>query len=86
MKSQQLGSGTSKVEVASISAHGLWMLVNDKEYLLPYEDFPWFKDARVSEVLEVELLHGFHLHWPRLDIDLEIASLENPCRFPLVYT
>ncbi|WP_420886735.1 DUF2442 domain-containing protein [Candidatus Kuenenia stuttgartensis] len=26
-----------------------------------------------------------HLHWPDLDIDLEIDSLENPEKYPLVY-
>jgi hypothetical protein len=74
------------VEVTNISRHGLWLLVKDKEYFLSYEQFPWFKDARLSQVLDVELLHGFHLHWPALDVDLEVASLENPAAFPLTYS
>jgi hypothetical protein len=74
------------VEVTNVSRHGLWMLVKDKEYFLSYEQFPWFKDARLSQVLDVELLHGFHLHWPALDVDLEVASLEHPEGFPLVYS
>jgi len=60
------------------------LFVKDTEYFLSYEDFPWFKDARVSEILEVELHHGFHLHWPRLDVDLDVASLKNPEQFPLI--
>ena len=63
---------------------GLWILVADKEHFLPYDNFPWFRDARLSEILEVELLHGFHLHWPKLDVDLDLASLDDPQRFPLV--
>jgi hypothetical protein len=29
------------------------------------------------------MLHGFHLYWPELDIDLEIDNLENPEKYPL---
>ncbi len=84
MKSQELGKNTSEVEVTNVSRLGLWVLLADKEYFLPYQDFPWFRDARLSEILEVELLHGFHLHWPKLDVDLDLASLESPREFPLV--
>jgi hypothetical protein len=86
MTSSELGENTSAVEVTNISAHGFWLFVGEKEYFLPYEKFPWFKDARIGEVLDVKLLHGFHLHWPKLDVDLEIASLGDPERFPLMYS
>ena len=85
MASSQLGKNTSAVEVTNISAHGFWLFVAEKEYFLPYEKFPWFKDAKVAEMLDVELLHDFHLHWPKLDVDLEVASLEDPEQFPLTY-
>ncbi len=84
MKSQELGQNTSEVEVTNVSRWGLWVLVADREYFLAYQEFPWFRDARLSEILDVQLLHGFHLHWPKLDVDLDIASLENPQEFPLV--
>ena len=86
MTSWKPGSDTFSAEVTNISGHGLWLLVEGKEYLLPFDKFPWFRDARLSEILEVELLHGFHLHWPKLDVDLEVASLQNPDQFPLVYS
>jgi hypothetical protein len=35
-------------------------------------------EAKKKEVLNVQLLHGYHLYWPELDVDLEIDSLENP--------
>ncbi len=85
MRSRLLGASTSAVEVTNISRHGLWLLVGDKEFFLPYKDFPWFEDARLRDVLDVELLHGSHLHWPALDVDLCLESLENPEAFPLVY-
>jgi len=86
MTLSKLGEGISAVEVTNISAHGLWVLVGEKEYFLPYEKFPWFKDAKIGEILDVELLHGFHLHWPKLDVDLEVASLNAPNQFPLTYS
>ena len=86
MKSPKLGSDTSDVEVTDISRHGIWLLVQGQEYFLPFEKFPWFQEARVSEIMQVELLHGFHLHWPKLDVDLEVASLQDPDQFPLVFS
>ena len=76
----------SEVEVTNISRHGIWVFVADTEYFLSHEMFPWFKNAKLSEILDVELLHKLHLHWPKLDVDLDIASLEDPSRFPLVYS
>jgi len=31
----------------------------------------------------VQLLHGYHLYWPELDVDLEIDNLENPEKYSL---
>ena len=58
----------------------------NKEYFLPYTDSPWFRAARVEQILNVELLHGEHLHWPDLDVDLALDSLAQPEAFPLIYT
>jgi len=79
------GKKNSEVEVSHINAHGLWLCIKDKEYFLPYSDFPWFKEGKIKEILNVQLLHGYHLYWPELDIDLEIDSLENPQSYPLIY-
>lgn len=76
---------TSEVEVSHINAHGLWLCVQDKEYFLPYSEFPWFKEAKVKEILNVQLLHGHHLYWPELDVDLELDCLGNPQSYPLMY-
>jgi hypothetical protein len=73
------------VEVGNIDQYGLWLLVDDKEYFLPYDGFPWFRKATVAQILGVELLHGGHLHWPDLDVDLSLDSLAQPKPFPLIY-
>lgn len=84
MKSEALGIGTLEVEATHISRHGFWLLLADKEFFLPFDEFPWFKDAPVSAILNVEWLHPDHLYWPDLDVDLAVESIEHPERFPLV--
>ena len=78
------GTDTSQVEVTNVDTHGIWILVHDKEYFLAHEDYPWFKKAKVEDIIAVELHHGVHLHWPALDVDLGVDSLEDPDRYPLV--
>lgn len=85
MKSQKLGKSISEVEVQNISTHGVWLYVNEKEYFLPYKEYPWFRHAKVAEIHNVELLHGIHLHWPDLDVDIELESFEHPEKYPLIY-
>jgi len=85
MNSSKVGTSTSKVEVTNISSHGVWIFIENKEYFMPFEKFPWFKEGKVHEIMEVEYLHSYHLYWPKLDIDLTIDRLENPDQYPLVY-
>jgi Protein of unknown function (DUF2442) len=84
MRSAQLGRSTSEVEVTNISKHGFWLLLGGRELFLPFENFPWFRDAPVRKLLRVELPHPRHLYWPELDVDLAVESIEHPERFPLV--
>lgn len=82
MRSLKSGKGTS-VSVENITQFGIWMFVNGKEYFLSYEDYPYFEDQTVKSIQHVKLLHGFHLFWPDLDVDLEIDNLENPEKYRL---
>ncbi len=72
-------------EVLNISGHGIWLLVIDKEYFLPFKNFPWFKEAKISDIQDIEFFNGYHLHWPKLDIDLDLDALENLEKYPLIY-
>ena len=83
MNSQALGKNTLAVEVTNISNHGIWLLTREKELFLPYEEFPWFKDAPVGKILNVEEPTPGHFYWPELDVDLGIESIEHPERYPL---
>jgi hypothetical protein len=84
MKSETLGTDTSGVEVTHISKHGIWLLINEKERFLSFENFPWFKDASVSAIHNVQLLNEHHLYWPDMDVDLAMESIEDAGGFPLV--
>ena len=85
MKSSTRGANTSQVEVTNIDQFGFWLLIRDREYFIPYEDYPWFRKASVDQILHVELLHGEHLHWPDLDVDLSVEILDSAESFPLIY-
>lgn len=84
MKAATPGKSTSGVEVTNISAHGFWLLVADEELFVPFKDFPWFKDASVSEILNVEWPQPQHLYWPDLDVDVAVESIRHPDKFPLI--
>jgi len=85
MRSSTIGKSISKAEILNISANGIWLFVLDKEYFLPYTDYPWFKDAPIKSIFNVKLANRIHLHWPDLDVDLEVQSLDYPDRYPLLY-
>jgi len=85
MKSAKIGKRTLGAEVSLVSGKGIWVLVGEREYFLAAEEYPWFAQAKVAEVMNLELLGKGHLRWPDLDVDLEVESLEYPERYPLVY-
>lgn len=84
MKSVLRGNDTLRAEIANISSRALWVLVDDKEYCLPYDQFPWFRNATIAQITNIQLLHNNHLYWPDMDIDLSLSILDNPSQFPLI--
>jgi len=77
------GIVTSAAEVTNISRHGFWILLDKRELFLPFEQFPWFRHAKVDEILHLERPHPHHLYWPDLDVDLTVESIETPEKYPL---
>jgi hypothetical protein len=77
------GTATSTAEITNISKHGFWMLIDGREHFLPFDKFPWFKQATVEAILRLERPTPGHLHWPELDVDLALKSIEHPERYPL---
>ena len=83
-KSATPGRGTSQVEVTNVSPHGFWLLISDREVFVPFKEFPWFRDASIREITNVELPNPHHLYWPALDVDLAVDSLSHREKYPLV--
>jgi hypothetical protein len=84
VKSAALGPPTSRVEVTNISPHGFWLFLHERELFLAFRDFPWFREASIGAITNVELPGPGHLYWPDLDVDLAWESIEHPEAFPLV--
>jgi len=83
MSSLAHGNSTSAVEVTNISSHGVWLLAQDKELFMAYDDFPWFKNQPIKNIINVEEQGTNHFYWPDIDVDLTVESIEHPERFPL---
>jgi hypothetical protein len=84
MKSAKPGKGTSAVEVTNVSKHGFWLLIAEAEQFVPFDQFPWFREATIAQLTNVQLPSAHHLFWPELDVDLALDSIRHPERFPLV--
>lgn len=77
---------TTSAEVTLITKNGILLYLNGKEYFLGYEGYPWFRTARVNEVMDVKLDDCNVLRWEALDVDLEVDSIIHPEKYPLIYS
>ena len=84
MKSAMLGKNTSGAEVTNISRRGFWLLLDDEELFVPFKEFPWFKEATVGQILNLQRPQLHHLYWSDLEVDLAEGSIRRPADFPLV--
>jgi hypothetical protein len=71
-------------EVTHASTHGFWLLLGDEELAVPFTEFPWFKQATIKQLSDVQRPTENHLYWPQLDVDLAVESIRTPENFPLV--
>ncbi len=62
------------------------MLVDDREYFVPFADYPAFRATTVAQIYGVERIAPNQLHWPALDVDIDLRELEHPEAFPLVFS
>jgi hypothetical protein len=84
MKSVAPGPSTSPVEVTNVSPHGFWIFIGERELFVAFRDFPWFKEASIGAITQVQRPSPHHLYWPELDVDLAVESIEHPEKYPLV--
>ena len=78
------GASTSDIEISVVSRRGFWLLLDDEELFLSFENFPWFRNATVEQLTTVERPAAQHLYWPLLDVDLAVESIRDPASYPLV--
>lgn len=84
MKSSKHGKNTLRAEITNISAYGFWLYLDGKEYFLAFENFPWFKQATIEQITDVQLIHGSHLYWSQIDVDLSLNIIESPEKYTLI--
>ena len=77
--------GTTTAEVTRINARGILLFIGGKEYYLSYDRFPWFRNARVLDVLNVTMPDEKSLRWDAIDVDLEIDSITHRERYPITF-
>jgi len=79
------GKSISDSEVTSIGKKGFWLLYEGKEYFIPFQDYPVFKNTTVKEIYSMKVIAPGQLRWEAIDCDIEIAALERPENYPLIY-
>lgn len=85
MTSLAPGEPILKSEVTSISAIGFWLLADEREYFVPFADYPGFLSATIAQIYRIEHPSPTQIYWPDLDVDIDLTALEHPERFPLVF-
>jgi len=85
MNSSAAGTNISSSEVTNIEPTGFWLLVNEKEYFVPYTEYPAFLEATIAQILNLVSLSPGQLHWPDLDVDIEVDALQRPEIYTLQY-
>ena len=81
-----IGTNTlTNSEVTNISSVGFWILIENKEYFVSFNEYPEFSNIPVKEIFNVKMLSPEQLYWEKYDIDIELSALKNPNLFPLIY-
>jgi len=84
MKSSAHGS-TNKISVENITPFGVWLSDGKTEYNIPFSEFPCLKNASVEDLMHPVLYHGVHLCWEKLDVDIDLTSLDHLEDFPVYF-
>lgn len=72
-------------EVTAIGRDGFWVICDEREFFVPYENYPVFRHATVEQIYGMQIIGPGQLHWESLDADIEVAALDHPENFPLKF-
>jgi len=85
MKQNSKTNGIStSVKVHAIVSNGIMIEVYGNVYFLPYSTNPWFENAKISDVFNIESVGHNGVRWDALDVDLALESLVHPEKYPLI--
>jgi hypothetical protein len=73
-----------KSQITNIEKDGFWLLTNDGEFFISFEQYPAFKKATVEQIFDFAEHFG-DFYWERLDIDIELEALKHPENYPLKF-
>ena len=72
-------------EVTAVGRDGFWLINQDQEFFVPFNDYPVFRKATVEQIYNMDEIGPGQLRWESLDADIELDALENPERYPLKF-
>ena len=78
------GASNSTAEVTHVSRQGFWLLLAGEELLLPFAEFPWFRQATIEQLSDVQWPSPDHLYWPQLDVEIGRISMMRLALAPAV--
>ena len=79
------GKNISEFEITTITQHGIWFLLKNKEYFIPFKEYPSLKKLSIEDILNVSFSPPEHIYWENHDIDIELSALEHPEKYNLTY-
>ncbi len=85
MLSKKRGKNISASEVTAVGRDGFWLINQDREFFVPFNDYPVFRKATVEQIYCIEEIAPGQLRWESLDADIELEALETPERYPLKF-
>ena len=73
-----------KSQITSVEKDGFWLLTNDGEFFIAFEQYPAFRKATVEQIFNFRERFG-DFHWDDLDFDIELDALKRPEQYPLKF-
>ncbi len=61
------GSSNLAAQVTNVSRHCFWLLLGEEELAVPFNQFPWIKQATIEQLSEVQRPTEEHLYRPQID-------------------
>lgn len=71
--------------ITNITNVGFYFLIEDKEYFVPFAEYPVFRQATIENIYDYIILSPKQIYWKTLDCDIELDALEKPWQFTLIY-